>query len=492
MNYRKLLLVLCVFPIFVIAQSGDKADLTAALDQLVQQQRNSHDIPGLAIGLIIDNEIVFAKGVGQQSLDGDDPLTTQSLFHMASVSKPFVATAAMQLVEANKLELDELLTTYLPYYKMADKRYRKITIRQLLTHTSGIPDVEDYDWGNPTMDDGAAERYAKSFVTSPLDFKPGKDYNYSNAAYDIMAAVISKVSGMTFEEYMKQRIFIPAGMKHTTFFQPEVPAGLATAPHVVNNRLAVVTRAVYPYNRIHAPSSTLHSNVEDMLRWAQVQLNGGRIDGQQLYSPASYRALTTIQRELGDSWGICHGWFSSDFNGLQKLSHSGGDPGYRTYFAFLPERKAAIVMMGNSDLFPSSAAANFILNRVLFGEEEAWKRPISIELSKYILTEGIEKVKEVYYAKQAKEADRYYFENGQLDDLGYELLERNHLQEALDIFLFQVALFPEEAGWHDSVGDGYQALGNTAKAIEWYRKALAIDPKFDLSKGKLKALLKQQ
>ena len=333
------------------------------------KQQELVDAPGIAFGMIKNDTIVYADALGFKSLDTKEPMTTSSIFHMASVSKPFVATAIIQLMEQGKIDLDEKLTHYLPYYVMADKRYQNITIKHMLTHTSGIPDVDDYEWDKPQYDDGAAERYARSQKAITLDFKPGKRYSYSNPAFDILCDVIAKTSGMTFEDYMKKNIFEPIGMKNSTFFKPEVPENIATQPHVLGDSLQIVVSKTYPYNRRHAGSSTLHSNVQDMLLWAKVYLNKGTIDGKQIFSETSYELLTSVHTPKKQR-KVCLSWFQGKMKDTESkiYYHSGGDTGYATFFGFLPEHQSAVVMMSNTDGFSATNNAAIILKNSIFGE----------------------------------------------------------------------------------------------------------------------------
>lgn len=462
-------------------------------EDIILLQKEAFDIPGMAIGLIKNGKVVYSNAHGVQGLDTKVPMSTKSIFHMASVSKPFVATAIVQLVEKGNIDLDEKLTFYLPYFKMADSRYKDITIRHMLNHSSGIPDVDDYEWDKPQYDDGAAERYARSFDKTSLDFTPGEKYSYSNPAFDILADVISKVSGLTFEAYMKKYIFDPIGMKNTTFYKPDVPEKLATKPHILGDSLQRVVRKVYPYNRRHAPSSTLHSNVEDMLLWAEVNLNKGIINGNRIYKEISYDLLTTPGQAINKSADICLSWFRSTMHSTTKYSHSGGDPGYSTYFAFIPEEKSAIVMMENIDGFWSAYSANTIINNVIFKDSVSWKSPISYKLKDHILIDGIEKVKAIHNQEKQRNPQKYNFDDGGfLDGLGYWLLNRDHLDKALEVFMFNIELYPEYAGWYDSVGDAYKEMDSIDLAIEWYQKALKIKPDQDFTIKKLNKLLKKK
>jgi len=134
-----------------------------------------------------------------------------------------VATAAMTLVEDGKMELDEKVVTYLPYFELADERYREITVRQILMHRSGMTDVEDYEWDRPQHDAGAAERFVRSLKSEPLLAAPGALFSYSNMGFDVMGDVIAKASGMSFEEYVKQAILTPLGMKKSSFIHAVSP-----------------------------------------------------------------------------------------------------------------------------------------------------------------------------------------------------------------------------------------------------------------------------
>ena len=483
---------LLLLPIFCLSSclyAQTKPDFTKeSIDSLIQLQKETFELPGLAVGIMIDNKIYYSNALGVQDLNNQQPLTTSSLFHMASVSKPFVATAIMQLVEQGKINLEDKLIDYLPYFSMTDSRYKKITIQQMLNHTSGIPDVKDYEWDRPQVDKEAAERYAKSFKNEVLDFEPGKEWNYSNAAFDILGDVIAKVSGMSFEDYIKKYIFEPTGMKNSTFFKPDVPTEIATSPHSMGDDLSMEVLEVYPYNRIHAPSSTLHSNVEDLFKWAMLNLNQGSLNGSQVFTPAVYQQLTNPTAEVNNNLSVCLSWFTREIEGKKFYYHSGGDEGYATFFGFMPELKAAVFVMGNSDFFRSSTTALHLAKTFIFGQPSPWKKYIHVELKNRILREGIEECKKFYYQAQKNESELYQFGGGYMDQLGYWLLDRGYQKEALDIFLFNVELEPKESGFYDSVGDAYRAMDQKSKAIQWYEKALELNPKQDFTIKKLKEL----
>ncbi|MEL7002056.1 MAG: serine hydrolase domain-containing protein, partial [Bacteroidota bacterium] len=317
------------------------------LDSLAEQHWKDTAAPGMAVGIVSNGKILYAQGFGVKNMKTQEPVTIQSVFHMASVSKTFVATALAKLTSEGKLELDDLLIDHLPYFKLKDERYRQITIRHMLTHKSGIPDVNNYHWSKPKYHATAIEEYVKGLKNKKLDFAPGTQYAYSNTAFNILADVISKVSGMPFEEYMKDNILLPAGMKNSTFYKPDVPEELTTSPHI-KGVLGKQVSGIYPYSRIHAGSGTLNSNVEDMMKYAMTYLNKGSIDNTTIFDSTAYRLLTTPTditwgREIGLSWFITN---NDIFDG--RLDHSGGDRGYTCWLGILPQKSWSMVVLYNA------------------------------------------------------------------------------------------------------------------------------------------------
>jgi CubicO group peptidase (beta-lactamase class C family) len=286
------------------------------------------------------------------------------IFHWASVSKTFVGTAIMQLVEKGEIDLDEKLIGYVPYFKQQDENYKKITIRQMLNHTSGIGDVEDYEWDKPQNDEAAPERYVRSLENDKMLFEPEKDWSYSNTAFNILGVVISEVSGMPFETYVKQYILEPLDMKHTSFIYPEIPDSLRVKGHLSATK--PVLSNVYPYNRIHAPSSTLNSNVIEMTHYAIANLNRGKYKDIQILSDSSYNLLWTNSVNIEGKPRVGVSWFLNEYKGLKTASHSGGDTGFSSYLLLVPEKNISVMIACNYELtFNPKDIAHAILDILL-------------------------------------------------------------------------------------------------------------------------------
>lgn len=335
--------------------------------------------PGLAVGVWRDGAVLYRAGFGSRGGGTGNPAVgPETLFHMASVTKPFVATAIMQLVESGKVSLDSTVRTYLPYFAMKDPRAAGITVRQVLTHTAGIGDVEDYRWQNPEYDDGALERYVRGLADSTLIAAPGERWAYSNIGFEILADLISKVSGQSFEDYIQARILTPLGMRKSTLLMTDIDSTLMAYGHHRDSTGVSRPIGYYPYNRRHAASSTLHSSVDDMLRWAAANLGRGTLDQASILGAASYDQLWTTQRDMTaeiaerarqagatspyEKMGIGLSWFLPVRKGAQLVWHSGGDNGFRSDLVLVPDKRLAIVVMVNDDGIDPSELRNALLD----------------------------------------------------------------------------------------------------------------------------------
>ena len=453
--------------------------LEAKLEPYIELVMAAQEVPGLAIGVVKDGEVIYAKGFGVRNLDTHEPMTADSLFHMASISKPFVATAVMQLVEQGKVDLDAPVVSYLPYFKLADEHYKQITVRQMLSHTSGMPDVDDYGWGSGQDDDGALERYVRSLADRTLMFDPGTRFSYSNMAYEVLGDLVAKVSGRTFESYIKEHILNPLGMVHSTFLRSEVPAELATSPHL---RLLVTEASpVYPYNRSHAPSSTLHSSVPEMCNWAKANLNRGELGGTHILKKESYEQMWKQQtpasrRHHHHQLSVGLSWFLGDYRGHKAVFHSGGDIGYTSNLILLPDDSIAVVAMCNEMPSPVRLFSFAALDVLLGNELEIPRPPVTIVLGRTIQEKGFEAAAGQLAKLSAENAAEYDFSPGQFFMVAHGLLESDRSEEALTFARMIITALPKESGGYKLLAYIHQERGEIEEAVRALESALEIDP----------------
>jgi CubicO group peptidase (beta-lactamase class C family) len=392
----------------LMAQTSTNPLLIKHFDSIARYQKWVTDIPGYVVAIVSRDKVIYEKSIGVLSTNTHQPVNRFSDFHLASVSKPFAATAILQLCDQGKLHLDSTLVSYLPHFSMKDPRYKAITLYYILTHSSGIPDVTNYEWENPQTDDRSAMRYATSFSETNLDFVPGTEFRYSNAAYNLLAAVVQQVTGLTFDDYMKQYILQPVGMSTSSFLLSDISRTNFSQPHIIDSKLKLAPAKVYPYNRIHAPSSTLHSNLNDLVHWARLFLQEGSFKNKVILKQERWQWMITPQPSVSERYKVCLSWFETEIEGRKIYFHSGGDMGYRSFVGFCPVENVAVVLMGNNDLF-DGAEAGFVYFKTLFtGKTPVMPlKPAQLELRKHILDGGMAKVKKVYNDMKAEKPLRY-------------------------------------------------------------------------------------
>ncbi|MFF2015415.1 serine hydrolase domain-containing protein [Paenibacillus sp. NPDC058177] len=405
-------------------------------------------IPALAVGIVKDNHILFTGEYGTANLSTGDPAVTSTLFHQASVSKTFVVTAIMQLVERGQVDLDSPISKYLSYFKMEDDRHPYITVRQLLNHTSGMPDEEDYAWDRPEYDEQSLERYVKSIRCHKLLSEPGLNFAYSNIGYEILGDLIAKVSGMSFEQYMKEYILEPVGMQSSSFLKQEVEAHLA-APHVLRTSAGYggYVSDVFPYNRAHAPSSTLYTNIEDMCQYMLMHLNQGLAkNGYHSLQSGSYDEMWKPHAATGygqEKAQIGLGWFLGEYKGRRIFSHSGWDTGFLSDLILLPDENIAITVMTNCDYIWLGSVTFPILDLMLGSNIQQIKKSMANKVAELVVSHGVEKAMEEYHQLNTMEPDQYYLADFEFLRIAEALTWNGHEEDALRILTCATAILPD-------------------------------------------------
>lgn len=412
----------------ISGQMGKKLD--EHLTPFVQQVVQSHELPGLSIGVVADHQTVYARGFGVQSLQSGQAVTMKTLFHMASISKPFVATAVMQLVEQGKIQLDAPVVTYLPYFSLDDPRFQTITIQQMLSHVSGMPDVDDYEWERPQYDEGALERFVRSIAPLKMIAAPGEKFAYSNMAFECLGDVIAKVSGMSFDDYVKVHILNPAGMPESTFLKPEYLPENWAAGHL--HTLETFVWDGYPYHRAHGPSSTLHSSAIEMCNWAITNLKRGSFAGSRVLQSSSYDLLWTPRAEARENEQVGLSWFLGKFHRINTVGHGGGDTGFNTMLILLPEARMAAVALCNLIPAPVERLVLAALECLLDIQPAPIPPFASLPVCKTLRAEGLQAAAAQWEALQKNHPDEYDFSLNQFDSLFFAV-SLNRVQDAEEI-----------------------------------------------------------
>ncbi|SDR93812.1 serine hydrolase domain-containing protein [Agrococcus carbonis] len=462
----------------------------AALDRLlaerlwpwVEQVMDAWALPGVAI-CAVRGEAVVARGFGTRDVRTGEPVTGDTLFHLASISKPFVATAALQLVDDGALELDAPIAPLLPELRWADERARGITLRHLLSHRSGLGDVHDYGWDDPEFDDDALARFAAEVAGWRLERDPGNAFAYSNAAYELLGHLLATVTGSSFEALLAERVLRPLGMATSTFLRHDVPPALEAAPHI--GQPAAVPEGAYPYTRQHAPSSSLHSSAAELGRWLVAHL-----DGRAGLSPELHREMWAPQAEAGGVWHaqIALGWFLGTIRGRTVVSHSGEDPGFATNHGLVPDERVGFAVLGNSNLVPVELSEATLA--VLLGEDpgEPPLPPAVVPVGRELEVAGPEAAEALFRLLAAERPPRADLDEPGFDDATWPAVELHRPELVRPLLELWLRAQPESADAWATAAWSHEVEGRAAEAVEHLRRALELDPEHEDAAARLRRL----
>lgn len=335
----------------------DDATVTQIEDFVYATMSENH-VPGFAIGIIKGGQVVYAKGFGVADMNSGRPMTTATLAAIASLSKQFTTAAVMQLVQQGKIKLDAKVTDYLPYFKLGDERYQKLTIRHLLSNTSGLthPDFATaYDYTRRQTSPQALDDYVRSLANRKLEADPdARTFIYSNDNWDILADVIAKVTGQPFETYVTQNVIQPLGLKQTTFFLAQADHQQLMASHWLDKNGKLVSSPEPPdYDQVHTAPGGIVSNIDEMLIWAKLHLNQGEFQGKPIVPATAYATMwnpyTPMKWELGglfQEWGM--GWALACEQGHRVAWWGGIDLGSNAMLMLAPDDNVAVVTVTNA------------------------------------------------------------------------------------------------------------------------------------------------
>lgn len=313
------------------------------VDSIVTAKMNTYNIPGLSIGIVEGDSILYSKGYGIKDINTKNPVSRNTNFHTASISKLFTAQAIMILVQGNKISLDNKLIEIVPELKYEDERVENITIKSLLNHTSGLSDVSNYHWKNNNQSDNSLRDYILG-LNLKLLAEPHSEYNYSSLGYNILGYVIEKLTDTNFDKFVKENILVPSKMSNSDFRYFTIVDSIKTSPHS-KRRISkkIYKRKIYPYTREHAPSSTLNSSANDLNNWMISFLKSS----DSLSSRKSFEEMITPSFDQYPYIGL--GFQLSNLYTEKTIGHYGGDKGYRSYLIMLPEKRIGLVLLANCD-----------------------------------------------------------------------------------------------------------------------------------------------
>jgi CubicO group peptidase (beta-lactamase class C family) len=309
----------------------------AAVDQLVQSEMQRQHIPGLALLVAKEGQILRAQGYGLSNVELQVPVKPETLFQSGSLGKQFTATAVMMLVEEGKLHLDDAISKY---FKDAPPAWNKVTIRQLLSHTAGFTDYpKDFDLRKDYSEDELLE----IVEAIPLAFEPGTKWSYSNLGYLTLGILIHRVSGEFYGDFLQKRVFQPAGMKTTRIInEADIIPNRAAGYQLVKGELKNQDW-VSPTMNTTADGS-LYFSVLDLAQWDAALYTDKLLKRESLNEMWTVAKLNDGKPNSGH-YGF--GWFIDDSGGKRVISHEGAWQGFTTYIMRDLDRKLTVAVLTN-------------------------------------------------------------------------------------------------------------------------------------------------
>ena len=467
--------------IIIESKLGKKLD--SLLTPYVNELRNLTDNEaGLAIGITKGEKIIYAKTFGYTNVEKLSETNFNSIFHIASLSKPFTAFAIAKLIQQGKLKLEDQIIKFIPELEMQGGNYNLITIKHILTHTSGIPaNISPDDWTNPSYGDNALNENIEALKKHSLDFEPGTKFSYSNSAFDILGIVISRASGMQFSKYIKINILDPAGMTKSTFKKPKdsIPNNWAV-PYSYGLKTQEWTP--YPYNEKLFPSSGMLTSLLDMCKWAQLHQAKGKIDGNTVLAEEYFNLIVTPQFNTPWDDKIGLSWFLQSYLEHPIIMHTGQDTGFESIIYMYPNDDVSIIVLSNRDFSRTGRIIN-ATSEILFDKElKEYQISAKYKFAETYNNLGIEKAKEVWNTMKMDTTDIYYIDDEDILTTGAILENGKKWSETKEVLEYYNTLNNKSTYSWRLLGNANLNQGDTLSALECYKKCLEINPNYDKAK----------
>ncbi|MBB6249758.1 serine hydrolase domain-containing protein [Nitrospirillum iridis] len=458
-----------------VAASAAADPLAAQVDAFLQAQMRAGGIPGMQVAVIQHGRLVLSRSYGIANLQTPVPVTAETIFAVNSITKAFTGVAAMRQVQEGRLDLDAPVGQYLADLPAA---WRPITIRQLLTHMSGLPDINRAPGDRDERVGGDA---IWAWVQAqPMKFTPGERFDYCQTNYTLIQRVVDGLTGQPPDTPINGWEFEAAGMTHTAYgdsgmVTPGKAAGYRNSYAPGPDGAPVATpHPVYELFRpMHRASSGLDSTAEDMARWMIA------VSQERLLDADSLRLLWTPARfndGRASQWGL--GWVVLNRGDHRAVGMTGGS---RSAFFLYPEDDVGVVILTNL----SGANPEDMIDQVaaFYGAKLTGVAALRAELQR----RGYDQAAALYAELKAKDP-AFQVEEAELNDWGYRLLSNGQPRNALPLLKLVADLFPASGNAQDSLAEALAATGDKAGAIVAYQRSLELDPKNTNAERRLVAL----
>ena len=317
------------------------------LEAVVRAAMKEKKVPGAAVAVVVGDRVVYAKGFGVASVETGQPVTPDTLFRIGSTTKIFTAVTLLSLAEEGKLRLDRPVGEYA---KGLSPALARLTAHQLLSHTAGMIDVDpDYGPHDETALGAAVRAWGEEYVFD----EPGRVFSYSNEGYDLLGYLIEQAGGKPYARQVRERVIVPLGIPHSAFRADVAMTYPFSQGHNLSDDGKVRVVRPFPDNVVGWPNGFLFSSANDLARLAVALMNEGKIDGKQVISPAvlaevfTPRADIPVAGKAAEHIQYGYGMTMRDYRGVRMALHDGALAGFTCIFRMVPERRLAVIALGN-------------------------------------------------------------------------------------------------------------------------------------------------
>lgn len=467
MKTRKLFAFL--FIILMSASSAMAQDAAQKIDALLKNYYDYGQFNGSV--LVADKgKVIYKKGFGMANMEWEIPNQPDTKFRIGSVTKQFTAALILQLVEEGKIKLDGKLGDYLPDYRKDTGS--KVTVHQLLNHTSGIPSYTGQPdfFANVSRNPYKPADFVKKFASGELEFEPGTKFSYNNSGYFLLGAIVEKVTGKSYETVLKERIFEPLGMtntgydNHAPLIQKRASGYQKTPEGYIN--------AAYLDMSLPYAAGSIYSTVEDLYKWDQALY-----ENKILSADSKTKMFTPGLSNYGYGFGIADRPIGKTDQKTKVIQHSGGINGFNSLLTRLVDKQQTIILLDNVGMGRHQGNITVSIINILNGQPfDAPKKSLSETLATTAKEKDAAAVVAEFRKLKTENAAMYDFSEGELNTIGYQFLGAKRLKDAIEIFKLNVEMFPKSSNPYDSLGEAYLADNQKELALANYKKAVELDP----------------
>jgi CubicO group peptidase (beta-lactamase class C family) len=451
----------CLLPVLVLLMSMNcqAQSRTAEIDSLMRELNRRGQFNGAV--LVTDHgHLLYKKGFGIADAALGTSFSTETPCYLASLSKQFTAMAIMMLAESHSLDYSDSLVKFIPEFPPYG---RSVTIRQLLNHTSGIPDYVAMGLEHPGLTNH--DVLTALLKCDSLLFPSGTRFGYSNSGYLLLALIIEKVSGEPYRLFLQRHIFDPLGMKHSFVRDSDspTPAGLARGYARFGD--------VDDYDLRTYGEGGIYSSVEDLSIWDKALYT------EKLVSSVTMAiAVTKPKLSNGSESNYGFGWVIGEVEGREIVSHAGRYGGFNTYIKRFLGDRSAVIFLTNHDYKNMSGIGNAIVNLLFHKPYNLPKLSVADSMYRLYRIRGIIPAVGFYRMLRSGNDTTFDFSEPELNELGYKLIGDHHYDDAVEILKLNTEAYPVSSNAYDGLGEAYLDNGNTEQAIVNYRKSLELDP----------------